>query len=200
MPTRPIAGPCSGAGKSWKGESPQTCSRIRGADGRMRARIQRAFDGETSSTDAALIILPSGRADAERYWRSRISPLFGPGGSVTHVIQSGEDVTDEVMLRQQKDVIAAELEHRVRNTLAMVGSLAVVTGRHTPSVEACRNLHRPAGRDEPQLIMISTITGAACLSARLWNRNLRRSFPLRSAHFAGGAGVDPVRARPNGWR
>lgn len=103
----------------------------------MRARIQRAFDGEASSTDAAPYHIPGPDGQMlERYWRSRISPLFGPDGSVTHVIQSGEDVTDEVMLRQQKDVIAAELEHRVRNTLAMVGSLAVVTGQHTPSVEA----------------------------------------------------------------
>lgn len=103
----------------------------------MRVRIQRAFDGESSSTDAALYHIPGPDGQMlERYWRSRISPLYGPDGSVTHVIQSGEDVTDEVMLRQQKDVIAAELEHRVRNTLAMVGSLAVVTGQHTPSVEA----------------------------------------------------------------
>lgn len=103
----------------------------------IRLRFQRAFDGEASSTDAAPYHIPGpdGRM-LERYWRSRISPLYGPDGSVTHVIQSGEDVTDEVMLRQQKDVIAAELEHRVRNTLAMVGSLAVVTGQHTPSVEA----------------------------------------------------------------
>jgi two-component sensor histidine kinase len=41
-----------------------------------------------------------------------------------------------VSLRRQKDVIASELEHRLRNTLAMVGSMAMLTGQHTPSVEA----------------------------------------------------------------
>lgn len=103
----------------------------------MRSRIRRAFEGEPSSSDAAPYQIPGPDGQMhERYWRSRIAPLFGADGSVTHVIQSGEDVTDEVMLRRQKDVIAAELEHRVRNTLAMVGSLAVVTGQHTPSVEA----------------------------------------------------------------
>lgn len=103
----------------------------------MRVRIRRAFEGEASSSESAPYQIPGPDGQMlERYWRSRIVPLAGPDGTVTHVIQSGEDVTDEVMLRRQKDVIAAELEHRVRNTLAMVGSLAVVTGQHTPSVEA----------------------------------------------------------------
>ncbi|MFN4225625.1 MAG: sensor histidine kinase [Hyphomonas sp.] len=103
----------------------------------MRDRIRRAFEGEPSSSDAAPYQIPGPDGQMlERYWRSRIVPLYGPDGRVTHVIQSGEDVTDEVLLRRQKDVIASELEHRVRNTLAMVGSLAVVTGQHTPSVEA----------------------------------------------------------------
>lgn len=103
----------------------------------MRDRIRRAFEGEATSSDAAPYQIPGPDGQMlERYWRSRIVPLHGSDGTVTHVIQSGEDVTDEVLLRRQKDVIAAELEHRVRNTLAMVGSLAVMTGKHTPSVEA----------------------------------------------------------------
>lgn len=110
------------------------------ADERMdevRDRFQRGFEGETTVSDASLyrIAGPDGQLQ-ERYWRSMIAPLRDDEGNVTHVIQSGEDVTEAVRLRRQKDVIASELEHRVRNTLAMAGSLAVLTGQHTPSVDA----------------------------------------------------------------
>ncbi len=105
--------------------------------GEVRARFDRVMAGETmrSAAQPYHIPGPDGRMQ-ERYWRSVETPVFGPDGGVTHLVQAGEDITEEVRLRRQKDVIAAELEHRLRNTLAMVGSLAMLTGRHTPSVDA----------------------------------------------------------------
>lgn len=103
----------------------------------VMARFDRAFAGEITRSVAQpyQIAGPDGRM-RERYWRSMEKPVFGPDGTVTHVVQSGEDVTEEILLRRQRDVIASELEHRVRNTLAMAGSLAMIIGQNTPSVEA----------------------------------------------------------------
>jgi PAS domain S-box-containing protein len=105
--------------------------------GGVRARFDRVMAGEPmrSAVQPYHIPGPDGRLQ-ERYWRSVETPIFGADGTVTHLVQSTEDVTEEVSLRRQKDVIASELEHRLRNTLAMVGSLAMLTGQHTPSVEA----------------------------------------------------------------
>lgn len=103
----------------------------------LRSRFNKVFEtGESQSgTHAHHIPGPDGRMQ-ERFWRSSEQPLFGADGTVTHVIQSGEDVTEEMKLRRAKDAVSAELEHRLRNTLTMVGSLAMLTGEHTPSVEA----------------------------------------------------------------
>lgn len=103
----------------------------------VRARFDQAFAGEITRSAAQpyQIAGPDGRM-RERYWRSMEKPVFGPDGTVTHVVQSGEDITEEVLLRRQRDVIASELEHRVRNTLAMAGSLAMLIGQNTPNVEA----------------------------------------------------------------
>jgi PAS domain S-box-containing protein len=105
--------------------------------GGVRARFDRVMAGEPmrSAVQPYHIPGPDGRL-LERYWRSVETPIFGADGTVTHLVQSTEDVTEEVSLRRQKDVIASELEHRLRNTLAMVGSMAMLTGQHTPSVEA----------------------------------------------------------------
>lgn len=103
----------------------------------VRARFDLVMAGETTRSAAQPYHIPGpdGRMQ-ERYWRSVETPLRAPDGRVTHIVQSGEDITGEVKLHQQKEVIAAELEHRLRNTMAMVGSLAMLTGQHTPSVEA----------------------------------------------------------------
>ncbi|MBK8197360.1 MAG: PAS domain-containing protein [Acidobacteria bacterium] len=103
----------------------------------MRARMMAALDGQSGGYAELPYHLPGpDGAPQERYWRSTMQPLFAPDGSVTHIVQSGEDVTEQTLLRQQRDVIASELEHRVRNTLAMAGSLAMIIGQNTPSVEA----------------------------------------------------------------
>lgn len=105
--------------------------------GRMRERMDLVLAGEASELMELPynIPTPDGRMK-ERYWRSTMRPLFGADGKVTHIVQSGEDVTEEVLLRKQRDVISAELEHRVLNSLAMAGSLAMVIGQSTPNVEA----------------------------------------------------------------
>jgi PAS domain S-box-containing protein len=103
----------------------------------VRARFDRVWAGETTRSAAQPYHIPGpdGRMEA-RYWRSVETPVRGPDGTVTHLVQAGEDITEEIRLRRQKDVIAEELQHRLSNTLAMVGSLAMLTGQHTPSVDA----------------------------------------------------------------
>jgi PAS domain S-box-containing protein len=105
--------------------------------GVVRARFQKVFAGEATQSAEQLYHIPGpeGRPIA-RYWRTTEKPVFGPAGQVTHVVQTGEDITEEISLRHQKAAVASELEHRVRNTLAMVGSLAMITGQHTQNVEA----------------------------------------------------------------
>jgi PAS domain S-box-containing protein len=57
------------------------------------------------------------------------SPLIGPAGKVLGVASLVEDVTDRRMAQQRQDLMMAELDHRVKNNLAAVISLAEQTGR-----------------------------------------------------------------------
>lgn len=103
----------------------------------VSGRFERVWMGETTRSPAQPYQIPgpNGRMQ-ERFWRSVETPVYGADGTVTHLVQAGEDITGEMSLRRQKEAITSELEHRLRNTLAMVGSLAMLTGQHTPSVEA----------------------------------------------------------------
>ena len=57
----------------------------------------------------------------------------GKGQSVTGIV---EDITERKLEEAQRQTLMAELDHRVKNVLATVQSLAIQTGRRTTSLEA----------------------------------------------------------------
>lgn len=104
---------------------------------------------------ASFIVPPAARAYVDDVWRGLVSgtggqrgtnqnirsdgsiifcewynsPLVGPDGKVMAVASVVEDVTDRRLNQQRQDLMVAELDHRVKNNLAAVISLAEQTGR-----------------------------------------------------------------------
>jgi two-component sensor histidine kinase len=71
-----------------------------------------------------------------RYWDVQVSPIFGTDGKPSHLLSISRDITEEwravrelneAVVRQQ--LLAGELQHRIKNTLAMVGAIANQTMR-----------------------------------------------------------------------
>lgn len=103
----------------------------------VRARYERVLSGEVTGShiQAYRVALP-GRALVEKFWKVDQAALLEADGEVRYIVETVQDVTVEVQLRRQKDVINSELEHRLRNTLTMVGSLAMLTGQSAESPQA----------------------------------------------------------------
>ncbi len=55
-------------------------------------------------------------------------------GTVTGIFVEGYDVTDRVLAAERQKIVVAEMNHRVKNTLAIVQSLATLTGRSVKTV------------------------------------------------------------------
>lgn len=56
-------------------------------------------------------------------------PIRDPGGALLGIFVQGHDVTDAVMAAERQKLMIDELNHRVKNTLATVQSIAVQTAR-----------------------------------------------------------------------
>ncbi|MCW1430202.1 sensor histidine kinase [Novosphingobium sp. JCM 18896] len=65
-------------------------------------------------------------------------PIFDDGGAVTGVLVQGHDVTDQVEARDQQSLLINELNHRVKNTLAVIQGLASQSFRDVPGSGAAR--------------------------------------------------------------
>lgn len=72
---------------------------------------------------------PNSCRPVQRYLDFVIHPLREPDGQITGILVQGHDVTDVVLADQRQKLMIDELNHRVKNTLATVQSIAFQTAR-----------------------------------------------------------------------
>ncbi len=71
-----------------------------------------------------------------RYWDVQVSPILGGDGKPAHLLSISRDITEEWRATselkeaaERQALLSAELQHRIKNTLAMVGAIANQTMR-----------------------------------------------------------------------
>ena len=74
----------------------------------------------------------------ERFVDFVYQPILGADGEAVGVFVQGSDITDRVRAEAQQKLLLDELNHRVKNTLATVQSIAAQTLRGHPDPEAFR--------------------------------------------------------------
>jgi two-component sensor histidine kinase len=67
-------------------------------------------------------------------------PIFDDDGRVSQIFVQGQDVTEEVAALERQQLLIDELNHRVKNTLAIVQSLATQSFRDLDSSGAAREV------------------------------------------------------------
>lgn len=79
-----------------------------------------------------------------RHWDVQVSPIFGANNKPAYILAISRDITPEKRAEtelaeayQRQQTLTAELQHRIKNTLAMVSAIANQTMRGT-DVEAAR--------------------------------------------------------------
>jgi PAS domain S-box-containing protein len=105
----------------------------------LEQSIRRALAGESNAIERLAYAIPD-PADrtrmTEAWWRCRHNPLFNSDGSIGHVVQITENVTDLVRTEALKTAIGHELQHRVSNLLSLVDVVARRTAAHAETVPA----------------------------------------------------------------
>ncbi|WP_294642486.1 PAS domain S-box protein [uncultured Aureimonas sp.] len=74
-----------------------------------------------------------------RYWDVQVSPILGADGRPERILSVSRDITALKEAEEVRTVLAQELAHRMKNTLAMVQAIATQTLRQATSMEEARN-------------------------------------------------------------
>ena len=81
--------------------------------------LRTAMGGEVAAFRA---VCPTAKGDP-RWWDTTVSPILDEG-RVIRVLATSRDVTDEVRAEAHRQLLVNELNHRVKNTLATIQSIA----------------------------------------------------------------------------
>jgi len=116
-----------------------------------------------------------------RWFQTRATPIRNESGMIVEWFGTSTDVDDLYRLRQQQEVLVSELQHRTRNLLAVVRSIASQTMATTPSperfsrsfndrLEALSRVQGLLSRSEREPITIGTLvhTEMASLGAEMF--------------------------------
>ncbi|WP_052003592.1 HWE histidine kinase domain-containing protein [Microvirga sp. BSC39] len=70
-----------------------------------------------------------------RWWDVAVSPIPNPDGSVDKLLSVSRDITETKQMEEHQRLLINELNHRVKNTLATVQSIASQTLRNAATLE-----------------------------------------------------------------
>jgi PAS domain S-box-containing protein len=99
----------------------------------VEGALEEARAGRTASFRA---FCPTARG-AARWWETTVAPIHAPDGRVLRLLATSRDVTSELEAEAHRRLLVGELNHRVKNTLAIVQSIAAQSLRNagiTPKV------------------------------------------------------------------
>lgn len=127
------------AGKQWADLWPETSRKL------IVDSLDKARRGQNSRFEA---LCPT-YAGSESWWDVSVAPLYDGDGALSHILATSRDVTASVNLRLSEklrreaaereaefsDAISREMRHRLKNQLAVVGSVAKLIARNSTSVE-----------------------------------------------------------------
>ena len=92
--------------------------------------------GEAFTATGSKFTSPGGPGEpaTERYLDFVYQPILDAQGAVNGVFVEGHDVTERIVGERRQKLLLDELNHRVKNTLATVMSLAMLSGKSARSV------------------------------------------------------------------
>jgi len=100
------------------------------AGGRFTAELHRALEAGRASNERWHL-----RRDGTRFWASGLMmPLLDPDGQPQGFLNILRDRTEVQVAVERRELLMAELRHRIGNTFAMVQAVATQTRRHTETV------------------------------------------------------------------
>lgn len=74
-----------------------------------------------------------------RWWDVQVSPIIGSDGKPESILSVSRDITELKLAEERQNLIAQELKHRIKNTVAMMQAIANQTLRSGETLEAARD-------------------------------------------------------------
>ena len=106
-------------------------------EAQLRESFRKTFAGESVAVDPQVFnIRFADQSLEDRVWKITQFRVHCEDGGADYLVQRAEDVTEREQLRKERDLVTAELNHRVRNALTVVQSIADHTATASSDIDS----------------------------------------------------------------
>lgn len=77
-------------------------------------------------------------AGNSRFWDVQVAPIIGPQGKVESILSVSRDITAFKAIEERQSLLALELKHRMKNTIALIIAIANQTLKGSPEITAVK--------------------------------------------------------------
>lgn len=100
--------------------------------GEGREEAERAIDEARAGRSYRFQGVADTAAGNSRYWDVQVTPIVGPHGDVESILSVSRDITAIKAIEDRQRLLALELKHRMKNTIALIIAIANQTLKGTP--------------------------------------------------------------------
>ncbi|HRN87551.1 HWE histidine kinase domain-containing protein [Hyphomicrobium sp.] len=104
----------------------------------IQPMVKKAFAGEATFIEDFKLTIDRHGYPEDAYFTFCYSPIRAENGEVGGMMDTVMETTGTVLAQRQLAVTNAELSHRMRNALAMVGAIATMSLRHATGLDEAR--------------------------------------------------------------
>ncbi|HEX2556395.1 MAG TPA: PAS domain-containing protein [Microvirga sp.] len=101
----------------------------------QRAAVQNAINAARSGGVGRYSGYRPTAKGTPKWWDVVVTPVRGPGGTLTHLLVVSRDVTSARDRAEAGDLLTLELGHRIKNIFALINGLITLAARPDPAVE-----------------------------------------------------------------
>lgn len=126
-------GPSELAGQYLFDVFPETPDRMK----TVQSAMDKCLSGRRSELKNLVYEIPQDDGTLiEKTWRITMDPVRDQAGEISHILQRASDITEDVIKARQNAAIAREINHRAKNTMAVVTAIARITSRNATNYES----------------------------------------------------------------
>lgn len=92
--------------------------------GEGNGAAKRAIMDAASGKAARFAGIANTAKGTEKFWDVQVVPICGENGLPTHLLSISKDITERMDAQKRHELLNSELQHRMKNTLAMVSAIA----------------------------------------------------------------------------
>lgn len=160
----------------------------------IQPMIDKAFAGEATFIENFKLTIDRHGYPEDAYFTFCYSPIRVENGEVGGMMDTVVETTETVLAQRRLAMTNAELSHRMRNALAMIGAIATLSLRHARSLDEARQQlsQRLAALGRTQSFLLADAVGEAPISELIEaafsaHPTLREQIEVNGADFCLGS-------------